>query len=82
MDLMEKEVCLICSSGNIILTFDTALSLLLEFLKTNLLYCVNENGLNNYINLVNKFKTKLQQLNPTQTIIIRQFLNGEKNKEN
>lgn len=32
--------------------------------------------------LLNKFKTKLQQLNPTQTIIVRQFLNGEKNKEN
>ena len=55
MDLMEKEVCLICSSGNIILTFDTALSLMLEDLKTNAIYCVNENGLNSYINLVNKF---------------------------
>lgn len=32
--------------------------------------------------LLNKFRTKLQQLNPTQTIIVRQFLNGEKNKEN
>lgn len=32
--------------------------------------------------LLNKFKTKLQQLNPTQIIIVRQFLNGEKNKEN
>lgn len=32
--------------------------------------------------LLNKFKTKLQQLNPTQAIIVRQFLNGEKNKEN
>ena len=32
--------------------------------------------------MINKFKTKLQQLNPTQTIIVRQFLNGEKNKEN
>ena len=32
--------------------------------------------------LLNKFKTKLQQLNPTQTIIVRQFLNDEKNKEN
>ena len=32
--------------------------------------------------LLNNFKTKLQQLNPTQTIIVRQFLNGEKNKEN
>lgn len=25
--------------------------------------------------LLNNFKTKLQQLNPTQTIIVRQFLN-------
>lgn len=25
--------------------------------------------------LLNKFKTKLQELNPTQTIIVRQFLN-------
>ena len=32
--------------------------------------------------LLNKFKTKLQELNPTQTIIVRQFLNIEKNKEN
>lgn len=32
--------------------------------------------------LLNNFKTKLQQLNPTQTIIVRQFLNIEKNKEN
>ena len=32
--------------------------------------------------LLNKFRIKLQQLNPTQTIIVRQFLNGEKNKEN
>ena len=28
--------------------------------------------------LLNKFKTKLQQLNPTQTIIVRQFLNSQK----
>lgn len=33
-------------------------------------------------NLLNKFKTKLQELNPTQTIIVRQFFNIEKNKEN
>ena len=33
-------------------------------------------------NLLEDFRTKLQQLNPTQTIIVRQFLNGEKNKEN
>ena len=32
--------------------------------------------------LLDDFRTKLQQLNPTQTIIVRQFLNGEKNKEN
>ena len=32
--------------------------------------------------LLNNFKTKLQQLNPTQTIIVRQFLSSQKNKEN
>ena len=32
--------------------------------------------------LLNKFKTKLQELNPTQTIIVRQFLSSQKNKEN
>lgn len=32
--------------------------------------------------LLNKFKTKLQESNPTQTIIVRQFFNIEKNKEN
>ena len=55
MEITEKQVCLICSSGNIILSFDTALSLILEVLKTNVLYCVNDNGLKNYINLINKF---------------------------
>lgn len=55
MEITEKKVCLICSSGNIILSFDTALSLILEVLKTNVLYCVNDNGLKNYINLINKF---------------------------
>ena len=29
--------------------------------------------------LLNKFKTKLQELNPTQTIIVRQFLSCQKN---
>ena len=55
MEITEKQVCLICSSGNIILSFDTALSLIFEVLKTNVLYCVNDNGLKNYINLINKF---------------------------
>ena len=32
--------------------------------------------------LLNKFKTKLQELNPTQTIIVRQFLSSQKNIEN
>ena len=32
--------------------------------------------------LLNSFKTKLQELNPTQTIIVRQFLSSQKNIEN
>ena len=32
--------------------------------------------------LLNKFKTTEQQLNPSQTIIVRQFLSRQKNKEN
>ena len=32
--------------------------------------------------LLEDFRTKLQQLNPTQTIIVRQFLSSQKNKEN
>ena len=55
MEIVDKQVCLICSSGNIILSFDTALSLIFEVLKTHVLYCVNDNGLKNNINLINKF---------------------------
>lgn len=29
--------------------------------------------------LLDKFRTKLQQLNPTQTMIVRTFLSGKKN---
>jgi len=32
--------------------------------------------------LFDEFRTKLQQLNPTQMLIVRQFLNSQKNKEN
>lgn len=32
--------------------------------------------------LLEDFRTKLQQLNPTQTIIVRQFLSSQKIKEN
>ncbi len=32
--------------------------------------------------LLNSFRTDLQQLNPTQTMIVRTFLSGKKNKEN
>ena len=32
--------------------------------------------------LLNSFKTKLQELIPTQTIIVRQFLSSQKNIEN
>ena len=32
--------------------------------------------------LLDDFRTKLQQLNPTQTIIVRQFLSSQKIKEN
>lgn len=32
--------------------------------------------------LFDKFRTKLQQLNPTQTMVVRTFLSGKKNKEN
>lgn len=55
MEITEKQVCLLCPTGNIILSFDTALSLMLEVLKTNVIYCVNDNGLKNYINLINNF---------------------------
>lgn len=32
--------------------------------------------------LLNSFRIDLQQLNPTQTMIVRTFLSGKKNKEN
>ena len=32
--------------------------------------------------LLNSFRTDLQLLNPTQTMIVRTFLSGKKNKEN
>ena len=55
MEIVDKQVCLICSSGNIVLSFDTALSLIFEVLKTNILYYINDNALKRYINLINKF---------------------------
>jgi len=79
MEIVDKQVCLICSSGNIILSFDTALSLIFEALKTHVLYCVNDNGLKNNINLINKF---IELGNNEKNSIVLEYAEDIDNDEN
>ncbi len=55
MEKYQKKVCLKCVGGDIIISYDSALSLLLETIKTNMVYYATDEFMNYNINLINKF---------------------------
>ena len=77
MEKYQKKVCLRCVGGYIILSFDTALSLLLDYVKTDIVYYAPDIFMNYGINLINKFMELGEQ--EDDTLVIDYIIDNKEN---